>query len=335
MLKVSLDTVGYAAYFYEGEPHTLEECMVKAKEFGFDAVDIWPQRPIAFPMDVSKDRREKLVDLARELGLEFAAIEAITDFRRADHILLPKTEKEIMFVKECCELAADVNCPIVRILAGFVGYFWHQGWELGYGNTAMWNTRTIEVSKMEDFLIEWNWAKAAVRECAEIAADYGVVLALQNHPPLTNNTEETIAFIEEVDHPNLKLGLDLPLFESQDPDFIWKTVKKAGKDLIVHSHLIGLRYLGGMNNMWGFEEVPPWEGQENWVEFFKAMRAIGYEGYFAHEQCSPVILKGHVKATREEFDRRYKETCAWVRRVFEEIEAEGADLEARMAAIEV
>ena len=118
MLKVSLDTVGYAAYFYEGEPLTLEEAMHRAARFGFDAVDIWPHRPIAFPMDVSKDRRKKLVELAAELNLKFAAIEAITDFRRSDHILLPRQEKEIMFVKECCELAHDVGCPVVRILAG-------------------------------------------------------------------------------------------------------------------------------------------------------------------------------------------------------------------------
>jgi sugar phosphate isomerase/epimerase len=321
MLKISLDTVGYAGYFYEGEPLSLENSMRKAAEYGFDAVDIWPHRPIAFPMDVSKDRRKKLVDLAEDLGLKFAAIEAITDFRRSDHILLPKQEKEIMFVKECCELAHDVGCPIIRILAGFVGYFWHVGWSLGYGNTAMWNTRTIEVSKEEDFLIEWEFAKNGIRECAEIAADYGVTLALQNHPPLTNNTEETLAMIEEINHPNLKIGLDLPLFESQDPEFIHDMVRKVGKERMVHSHLIGLKYLGGMNNSWGFQEVLCWDGHENWIEFFKACNAIGYEGYFAHEQCSPIIMKGHKKATREEFDYRYRETAKWVKQVFADIEA--------------
>ncbi len=321
MLRISLDTVGYAGYFYEGEPLTLEESMHRAARFGFDAVDIWPHRPIAFPMDVSKDRRKKLVDLAAQLNLKFAAIEAVTDFRRSEHILLPRQEKEILFVKDCCELARDVGCPIVRILAGFAGYFWHVGWNLGYSNTAMWNTRTIEVSQEKDFLTEWEFAKQGIAECARIAADHGVMLALQNHPPLTNNTEETLAMIEEINHPNLKIGLDLPLFESQDKDFIWNMVKKVGKERMVHSHLIGLRYLGGMNNSWGFQEVEPEFGQENWIEFFKACHAIGYEGYFAHEQCSPVILKGHKRATIEEFDRRYEATLKWVRRVFADIEA--------------
>lgn len=320
-LKISLDTVGYAAYFYEGDPLTLEEAMHKAAEFGFDAVDIWPHRPVAFPMDVSKPRRKDLVKLADDLGLEFAAIEACTDFRRSNHVLVPKQELYVRFVRDCCELAADVGCPTVRILAGFVGYFWHQGWDKGYGNTAMWDCQTWEVSRQDDFLIEWNYVKDGIAECAEIAAEYDVVLALQNHPPVTNSTEETLAMIEEINHPNLKIGLDLPLFESQDPEFIHNMVKRVGKDLMQHSHLIGLRRLGGLHAVYGFEEVPPWEGEENWVEFFKACYEIGYDKYFAHEQCSAVIMPGHVKPAREEFDRRYKETLEWVKQVFADIEA--------------
>ena len=318
--KISLDTVGYAAYFYDGQPLTLEEAMQRAAKYGFDAVDIWPHRPIAFPLDVSKDRRKKLVDLAAQLNLKFAAIEACTDFRRSDHILVPRQEKEICFVRDCIELAHDIGCPTVRILAGFTGYFWHVGWNLGYSNTAMWNTRSIEVSKEEDFLTEWEFAKAGVAECTKIAGDYGVTLALQNHPPLTNSTEETLAFVDEVNHPNLKIGLDLPLFESQDTQFVWDMVKKVGKERFAHTHLIGLQYLGGMNNSYGFREVVMEEGRENWIEFFKACKAIGYDGYFAHEQCSPIILEGHKKATIEEVDRRYVEGIKWCRKVWADID---------------
>ncbi len=321
MVKVCLDTVGYAGYFYDGEPLTLEECVTRAAKFGFDGVGVWAHRPIGFPMDIDKDRRKQLVELAADLGVKFAAIEAITDFKRSDHVLTPRQEKEILFVKECCQLAQDLGCPIVRIFAGFIGYFRYVGSDLGYGNTSMWNTRTIEVAKEEDVLIEWEFAKAGIRECATIAADYGVTLALQNHPPLTNNTEETIEMVEEINHPNLKIGLDLPLFESQDKEFIWETVKRVGKERMVDTHLIGIKPLRGPSGVYGFKEVVPWEGQENWIEFFKACNAIGYEGYFAHEQCSPVFLKGHKKATIEEFDRRYKETLEWVKKVFADIDA--------------
>ena len=54
------------------------------------------------------------------------------------------------------------------------------------------------------------------------------------------------------------------------------------------------------------EEVPPGEGPQNWIPFFKACKEIGYDGYFAYEMCSPFLLKGHVKPTIEEIDRRYQ-----------------------------
>ena len=109
MVKVSLDTIGYTGYFYDGQPLSLEECLDRAARFGFDGIDIWPHRPIAFPMDIDKDRRKRLLEQARELGLEFAAVGASTDFRRSDHALTPRQEKEIFFVKECCERLGEMD----------------------------------------------------------------------------------------------------------------------------------------------------------------------------------------------------------------------------------
>lgn len=267
---------------------------------------------MGFPLDLKKDRRKRIVDLAGELGVKIACVGPATDYRRSDHVLINRTEKEILWTKECIELAHDLGAPIVRIFAGFVGYFYHAGWNLGYGNTAMWKTQTIEVSQEKDFMIEWDNAKAAIIECSQIAADYGVTLALQNHPPLTNNTEETLEMIEEINEPNLRCRLDLPLFESQDTQFVWDMVRRAGTRF-VHTHLIGLKYLGGMNNSYGFKEVVMECGRENWTEFFKACKAIGCEGYFAHEQCPPITLDHHKKARLDEVNRQFVEGFRWFR----------------------
>jgi sugar phosphate isomerase/epimerase len=310
--KISLDTVSYPAYFYDGPPVSLEDALLNAKKWGFDGIDVFPHRPVGFPLDLKKDRRKKLRDMAGELGVEIACVGPATDYRRSTHVLINRTEKEILWTKECIELAADLGAPLVRIFAGFVGYFYHRGWNLGYGNTAMWEAQTIEVSQEKDFMIEWDNAKAAIKECAQIAADYGVTLALQNHPPLTNNTEETLEMIEEIDEPNLQCCLDLPLFESQSTDFVWKVVQRTGSRF-VHSHLIGLRYLGGMNNSYGFKETIMADGQENWTEFFKAAKEIGYDGYFAHEQCSPIVLDHHRQAGLDEVNRRFIEGIKWFR----------------------
>lgn len=303
-MKLSLDSVAYCAYFYDGPPLPLEDVLRRAAKFGYDAVDVFPHRPMAFPMDVGQDRRRKLLDLAGSLGLEFAAIEACTNFMMSDHILTQRQDKELLFVRECCRLAQDLDCRLVRILAGFVGYFMHEHWQEGYTNTAM-HSRSIEVSTEDDYLKQWEFVRAGIREAAQIAADYGVTLALQNHPPITNSLQDTIDMVEEVGMPNLKIGLDLPLFEFQDEAFIREGVLRVG-DKMVHSHALGIKFKTSLGGGYGIEEVVPGDGRENWPAFLRACKEIGYHGCLAYEQCSPIILKGHKKATIEEVDRRFE-----------------------------
>lgn len=314
-MKLSLESVAYCAYFYKGRPLSLEEVVQRAASFGYDGVDVFPHRPMAFPMDISKDRRKRLLDLARSLELEFAAVEACTNFMMADHILAQRQEKELLFVRECCELAHDLDCKIVRILAGWVGYFMHPEWQLGYTNTAM-HGRSIEVSTEDDFLSQWEFVRSGIREAALIAADYGVTLALQNHPPLTNCLQDCIDMVEEVGSPNLGIALDLPLFEFQDDQFVRKGVLQVG-DRMVHAHALGINFRASLVGGYGFEEVVPGEGRENWPAFLRACKETGYAGYLSYEQCSPIILKGHKKAELEEVDRRFQAGMAYLRPLME------------------
>jgi fructoselysine 3-epimerase len=301
-MKLSLDSVSYAGYFTSGESLPLEEVLKKAATFGFDAIDIFPHRPMAFPMDISKDRRRRLVEMSQSLNVELAVVEACTNFMMTDHILTQTQAKELLFVRECCELARDLGIGIVRILAAFVGYFMHEGYALGYGTTAM-HSRWIDVSTNEDYLRQWEFVREGIREAGLIAKEYGVTLALQNHPPITNNTEETIEMVEEVGLDNVKIGLDLPLFPRQDGEYVRSVVHKVGKRM-VHSHCLGIRSKESLAGPYGFDEVIPGEGPENWSAFLKACHEIGYDGYLAYEQCSPVFLKGHKRATLAEIDRR-------------------------------
>lgn len=304
-MKLSLDTVSYAGYFTDGEHVPIEEAMKRAAKFGYDAIDVFAHRPMAFPMDLDGDRRKGIVDLAQSLDLEFAAIECCTNFMKPDHVLVYTQEKEILYVKEACKLAQDLNMKIVRVLAAFLGYLQNPYASLGYGNPAF-HSRSMRVSQSKDWLEQWHAVKDGLKEVALIAQDYGVTLALQTHPEITNNNEETLEMIEEVGMDNLKVGLDLPLFESQEDEFVRKTVLSM-KGLMVHSHSIAIANkatVGGY--VFGWDEVPPGTEKDtcNWEVFFKACKEIGYEGYLAHEQCSPIIVKGHRIADLEEIDRR-------------------------------
>jgi sugar phosphate isomerase/epimerase len=304
-IKQSLDAVNYGAYFYNGDALSMEAIVDRAASFGYDAVDLWPHRPLCFPPDLSKEKRKNLLSYAKDKGIEFAAVDACTNFMRTDHILVPHLEKELLYVRSCCELAADLDCKVIRILPAFIGYFWQEFWDKGYCQTAM-HSRTLEVSTQDDYLLEWDSVRAGVIESGKIAKEYGVTLAVQGHPPVVNCVQDLIDLVEEVGMDNVKIGLDLPLFDRQDEEYIRKVVLQIGKKM-AHSHTLGvqLRY-GPSGVVYASQEVVPGDGIENWLPFFKACKEIGYEGYFAYEQCAPFLMPGHKKPTIEEFDRRQK-----------------------------
>jgi len=320
-MKLSLDTVSYAGYFTDGEHIPIEEAMERAAKFGFDAIDVFAHRPMGFPMDLDKDRRKKIVDHAKSLDLGLACVECCTNYMRGNHVLVYPQEKEIMYTREAINLAVDLGIPIVRILAGFIGYFMNPWAQSGYGNPAF-ESRSRRVSQNKDWLEQWHAVKDALREVSLMARDAGVTLALQTHPEITCNNEETLEMLEEVAVDSLKVGLDLPLFESQDPEFIRNTVLSM-KHLMVHSHSISIvnkRTVGGA--VFGWDEVVPGSEKDScdWETFFKACKEIGYDGYLAHEQCSPIIIKGHKIAGLDEIDRRNKAAFDYLKSLLKKLD---------------
>jgi sugar phosphate isomerase/epimerase len=199
-----------------------------------------------------------------------------------------------------------MGMKIVRILAGFYGYFQNPHAREGYGAPAF-ESRSRRVSRNEDWLEAWHQVKEGLREVALYAKDREITLALQTHPEITGNNEETLEMIEEVGGGSLKVGLDLPLFESQEPDFIRKTVRSM-KGLMVYSHSIsiaGNATVGGAPYSW--EEVVPGSEKDpcKWEVFLETCKEIRYDGFLSHEQCSPIVVKGHKLGDVEEVDRRY------------------------------
>jgi sugar phosphate isomerase/epimerase len=272
-------------------------------------------------MDIDAERRKALKELAGELDLELGAVVCCTSFLKGDHVLVFPQEKEIMYVRESIDLAVDLDMKIVRVLAAFYGYFQNPYASGGYGNPAF-ESRSRRVSQSKDWLEAWHEVKDGLREVALYAEDRGITLALQTHPEITCNNEETLELIEEVGVPSLKVGLDLPLFESQDPDFVRRTVRSM-EGLMVYSHSISIatkHTVGGA--AFGWDEVEPGSEKDpcQWRVFMETCKAIGYDGYLSHEQCSPIIAKGHQIADLDEVDRRYQSALAYLKGIAVELD---------------
>jgi sugar phosphate isomerase/epimerase len=318
-MKMSLDTIGYGGYFTKDyEKLSLENAVRKAAEYGYDAACIFAHRPLGFPMDFDTDRRKKLVDLYRKLDLEVGAIVCCNNFVDSNHVLVFNTEKEVMYTKQCIDFATDVGSKIIRVMASLWGYFRNPNADQGYGLPSF-ETRSRRVSRGEDFLDAWRTVRAALTEVAEYAQDKGVTLALQTHPEITGNNDETFQMLDEVGVDSLKVGVDLPLLESYEPEDVKAIVKKMS-DKMVYSHTISLaRFatIGGAPYSW--EEVTPGSEHDKlpWETFISTLKEIGYNGLLSHEQCSPIVVEGHKLGTLKDVDARYVDARNYFRKVLE------------------
>lgn len=320
-MKLSLDTIGYGGYFTKNfEKLSLESAVQRAAKYGYDAACIFAHRPLGFPIDFDEKRRKKLKDLYAELDLEMGAIVCCNNFVDSNHMLVFNTEKEVMFTKQCIDFAVDLGSKLVRVMASLWGYFQNPNAGQGYGLPSF-ETRSRRVSRGEDFLEAWHQVRVALTEVAKYAKEKGITLALQTHPEVTGNNDETLQMLEEVGIDSLKVGVDLPLMESYKPEDVKATVKKMAEN-IVYSHTISLANyatIGGAPYSW--EEVTP--GTEDdilpWETFITALKEIGYNGYLSHEQCSPIVIKGHELGNLEIIDERYIDSRNYFRKLLKKL----------------
>jgi len=316
-MKLSLDTIGYGGYFTKDfEKLSLEDAVRRAARYGYDAACIFAHRPLGFPIDFGTDRRKKLVDLYNELDLEVGGIVCCNNFVDGNHVFVFNTEKEIMFTKQCIDLAVDLGGNIVRIMASLWGYFQNPWAGQGYGLPSF-EARSRRVSRGEDFLDAWHQVRVALTEVSKYAKDKGITLALQTHPEITGNNDETLKMLEEVGIDSLQVGVDLPLMESYEPEDVKATVRKMGSKM-VYSHTISLANyatIGGTPYSW--EEVTPGSEEDKlpWETFISAIKEIGYNGFLSHEQCSPIIEKGHKLGTLKVVDKRYVDSRNYFRKI--------------------
>ena len=236
-------------------------------------------------------------------------------------MLLYPQEKEILYVRSAIDLARDLGIGDRAGSGGLSRLLPEPVREPG-----LWvaGVRVAHKKSFPERGFSRSLAPGAAEDCTKWPStpqDRGVILALQTHPEITGNNEETLALIEEVNVPSLKVGVDLPLLENFDPDFVRKTVLSM-KGLMVYSHTISLAKsatVGGAPYSW--EEVTPGSPKDKlpWEVFLTACKDIGYDGFLSHEQCSPIIVKGHQLGGLDTVDERYVDARNYFPRLLDKL----------------
>jgi len=300
MIKLALFTVTYCGLWYKGKALTLKEQIIKAKELGFDGISIETKRPVALPCDLSKKDRKEINELADSYNVKICAVETMSNFAKP---LIEDRENNLCMVKEALDLANDLAVNIVKVFAAWPGTNRYQG--LG---TYDFGRRIFEFEgNFVTNVQRWRWCVKGIRDVAKWAKEYGIIIALQNHPPvIRSGYEDALQMVKEINMDNVKLCLDVPLFDNQSDEYIHEAVD-ACKDVgIVHSHYGSL----------GFDESSDGEifitRAINYTAYIRELKRIGFDGFIASEECGPV-LERHKYQSINAVDRHVKAALKYMR----------------------
>ena len=306
-MKFAFLTVSYSGQFYDGRALTLPEQIRKARELGFDGISIETKRPVASPLDLTKQHRQEIRAVAAAEGIELCAVESMSNFASP---LMEERENNLAMMRLVIDLACDLEVEVVKVFAAWPGLVNDEDDTAFY---ASYEKGSYFKRLYPADLRRWRRAVDGLRETADFAAERGITLALQNHAPVLRvGYEDTLEMMREVDRPNIGLCLDAPLFqERQSDDYIREAVRACGEHVL-------LTHYGA----WNFSEspdggavqdpAPSFGGLINYKRFLAELQHVGYEGYVVSEYCLPCV-KDHRIAGIEEIDRASRISLAYMK----------------------
>ena len=274
-VKVGLYTITYLGVWYRGGGLTLEQVIDRAKQYGYDGVEVDGKRPHGNPLDWPRSRCRDLLAYAQDRGVEIYAVAANNDFSSP----IPEhRESQLAYVRDLLRMTADLGAKALRVFLAWPGVTL-----LPAGGGRYDLARAVWEKAHESFSPEQAWAscREGLVESARYAGEHGVTLALQNHPPVIAGYRDVLRMIREVGSPHLKACFDARLEHGHDDEFIRKATIEVGA-LQVLSHFGG-EYKQGPG---GIEQ----SGEEHCLGEVEGLLEIGYRGYFGFELCHPLPI---------------------------------------------
>ncbi len=181
---------------------SIEECIDRAAEMGFDGVDILHRQ-------MDKQDHSYLQTLKRRAlvnGVDLCGLSIHQGFVSPDNDV---RQKNIDHTIMCLELCYQLGIPCLRLNTG--------RWGTTRNFTQLMKDRGIE-PPLEGFTDEdaYPWVIESIEKCLPAAEKCGVLLALENHWGLGRTPEGLLRIVKAVDSPWLKILMDTGNF-LEDP----------------------------------------------------------------------------------------------------------------------
>jgi len=272
-VRIGLYSISYLGVWYRGAALSVEQVIQRARQYGYQGVEIDGKRPHANPLDMPPARCRLLREFAAGEGIEIYAVAANNDFSSP----IPEhCEAQLLYARELIRVTADLGAKVMRVFLAWPGVTLLPE---GGGRYDIAQSAWRQVHEPFSEEQTWEWCRQGLVEAAGYAGGCGVTLALQNHAPVIRDYRDCLRMVREVGSPHLKVCFDPRLEHHLDADGIERAAREVGP-LQVLSHF------GGEYDR-GADGIQVTEG-EQCLAAVRGLFAIGYCGYIGFELCHPL-----------------------------------------------
>ena len=191
-MKFSVSLYSFYSAIQSGEM-TSEECILAAKELGFDAVEAVDFVNFSGTQQEMEAQARHLKEVADRCGLPFSSLAVAADFLNGSGGNL---EQEVQRVKSWVDIAALLGAPRMR-------HDITQGYARDSGKYQSYDSLLLTLAQ-------------ATREVTEYAAAKGVGTMTENHGFFSQDSERVEKLYTAVGHPNFGLLCDIGNFLCAD-----------------------------------------------------------------------------------------------------------------------
>ena len=269
-IKIGLYSITYQGVWYRGDALTPAQVVDRAKEYGYQGMELDGKRPHGDPLDMNSYLCRELRRYADRQGIEIYAVAGNNDFSSP----IPEhREAQLVYFRELIRMTVDLDVKLMRVFLAWPGVTTIPDGGARYDETfRLWDLAHKDVPPERT----WDWCRDGLRESVKYAADHGITLALQNHPPVIHGYRDALRMVKEVDSPYLKICFDPRLEHEMQPDDVVRVSKELGA-LQVLSHY-GNEYTEENGRI-----VAKYD--ENMPAQIQGLADIGYKGYLGFELC--------------------------------------------------
>lgn len=249
----------------EGKPQLdLRGCMKKAKEAGFEGIELAVAEAGELTLNSSKEEIKKITQTAKDVGIELSSLATglLWDYSLTSSDGKTR-EKAKDIVRRMLELASYLGMDTVLVIPGTVDVFFKPDAEVVPYDLAY--ERSLE----------------ALKECVPTAERYKVSIGIENvWNKFLLSPLELRDFINKIGSPYLGAYFDVG--NSLLTGYPEHWIRVLGKR-IKKVHIKDFKTAVG--NVNGFVDLL--EGDVNWAEVMKALEEIGYDGWLTAEILPP------------------------------------------------